>query len=374
MSLRFSSCLRIMTAAVSVALLAGGCQSKSGEQAESYGNMKILFNADAKWLEPDARKEMESALSRYKGVDLVYAHNDPMAHGAWLAARAEGQGREKSIKFIGIDANPDEGKKYVREGILTATLEYPTGAAEAIDVALLVLSGIEVPKDIILATTLYTQANIDQGGLAVSAPGQALVAELRQKHADMLKLDPASAGKWTIGMSQCNLGEPWRVRMNHEIAEAAAKYPQLKVVYKDAQNDSQTQRNQVEEFLTQKIDLLIVSPKETVPLTPPVQKVYEAKVPVIVLDRTIQSDTYTCFIGADNTLIGRTAGRYIGHLLQGKGNIVELKGLMTTTPGHERHDGFVQGLKDYVEKPQEIDAMFGGGAATSPATQPEKGS
>ena len=280
------------------------------------------------------------------------------AHGAWLAARAEGQKREKTIKFIGIDASPDEGKKYVREGLLTATLEYYTCADEAIDVALLILNGIEVPKDILLGTLLYTKENIDKGGLAMDAAGTKPMAELRSKHADILKPDPANKEKWTLGMSQCNLAEPWRVRMNSEIEAAAAKYPQLKLVYKDAQNDAQRQRSQVEEFLTQKVDLLIVSPKETVTLTPPVRNVYEAGIPVIVLDRRIQGDTYTCFIGGDNQMMGRVAGRYIGHLLKGKGNIVELKGLMSTTPGQERHDGFIEGLEDYVKDPAGIGKLF----------------
>lgn len=355
-------------AAAGAVTVFAGCQggSSASKPSEPIGEMAIIFDADCKWLEPDARKEMESALSRYKDIDVVYAHNDPQAHGAWLAARAEGQGREQTIKFVGIDANPDEGKKYVREGILAATLEYPTGAAQAIDMALLILNGVEVPKKVTLGTTLYTQDNIDSGGIPVDAPGPALMAELRSRHADILRPDPDNAGRWTIGMSQCNLGEPWRVRMNQELENAAAQYPQLKLVFKDAQNDAQTQRNQVEEFLTQQIDLLIVSPKETVPLTPPVKKVYEAGVPVIVLDRTIQGDTYTCFIGADNVLIGRTAGRYIAHLMQGQGNIVELKGLMTTDPGQERHNGFIQGLKDYVEDPDAIRALF----TDEPTTQP----
>lgn len=350
-------------AALTIALMAvAGCKDSGSERKssgkESYGDMTIIFSADCKWLEGEGRKEMESALSRFDDIDVVYAHNDPQAHGAWLAANAEGQGREKKIKFIGIDANPDEGMKYVREGILTATLEYLTGAEEAIDVAILILNGIDVPKDIVLATTLYTRENIDRAGLKMEAPGTKLIAELREKHADLLRPDPDNVGKWTIGMSQSNRGEPWRVRMNKEIEAAVARYPQLKVEFKDAQNKSQEQRSQVEEFLTQGVDLLIISPKETIPLTPPVKKVFEAGTPVIVLDRRIQGDTYTCFVGGDNTLMGQTAGRYIGHILGGKGNIVELKGLMTTTPAQERHDGFIQGLKDYVENPAEIDKLF----------------
>ncbi len=52
--------------------------------------------------------------------------------------------------------------------------------------------------------------------------------------------------RYVVGMSQCNLGEPWRVQMNADIARAAAKHPELELRFKDAQNDSLRQRAQVE--------------------------------------------------------------------------------------------------------------------------------
>ena len=66
--------------------------------------------------------------------------------------------------FVGIDALPHEGQQYVRQGILDATFLYPTGGEEAIEVALAILRGEEVPKHIVLGTRLFTQANIDRGG------------------------------------------------------------------------------------------------------------------------------------------------------------------------------------------------------------------
>ncbi|NCC53409.1 MAG: hypothetical protein EOM20_19660, partial [Spartobacteria bacterium] len=116
---------------------------------------------------------------------------------------------------------------------------------------------------------------------------------------------------WTIGMSQCNLGEPWRVQMNADIKAAADRHPELKVIYKDAQNDTLTQRAQIEEFISAGVDVLIVSPKEAAPLTPPVADAFKKGIPVIVLDRRVVGDDYTCFIGADNTKIGRSAGQWI---------------------------------------------------------------
>jgi ribose transport system substrate-binding protein len=151
--------------------------------------------------------------------------------------------------------------------------------------------------------------------------------------------------KFTIGMSQCNLGEPWRVQMNLDIKNEAEKHPEISVTYKDAQNDSLKQRSQIEEYVNAGVDLIIVSPKEAAPLTPPVAAAFEKGIPVIVLDRRVLGDKYTCFIGADNKKIGRAAGLWIAEKLGGRGRVVELKGLMTSTPGQDRHSGFREGIK-----------------------------
>ncbi len=154
-----------------------------------------------------------------------------------------------------------------------------------------------------------------------------------------------AAKTFTIGMSQSNLGEPWRVQMNADIAAAAAKHPDLKVIFKDAQNDSLKQRSQVDEFINQPVDLLIISPKEAQPLTDPVARAMDAGIPVIVLDRRVLGDKFTTFIGADNKKIGKAAGQWIAKTLNGHGNVVELEGLQTTTPGQDRHTGFLEGIK-----------------------------
>ncbi|MCL5270877.1 MAG: substrate-binding domain-containing protein [bacterium] len=153
------------------------------------------------------------------------------------------------------------------------------------------------------------------------------------------------ADPWVIGMSQCNLNEPWRTQMNADVRNAAEPLDNLKVIYQDAANDTLKQRAQIEEFIAQPVDLLIVSPKEAVPLTPPISRAYRAGIPVIVLDRRVVGQDYTCFIGADNVKIGEAAGRWIARRLAGGGNVVELKGLMTSTPAQDRHSGFLKGIK-----------------------------
>jgi ribose transport system substrate-binding protein len=158
-------------------------------------------------------------------------------------------------------------------------------------------------------------------------------------------LSLAGEQKWVVGMSQCNLGEPWRVQMNADIRKAAAGNPELTVIFKDAQNDTLKQRAHVEEFVSSRVSLLIISPKEAVPLTAPVAEAFRQGIPVIVLDRRVLGTEYTTFIGADNKRIGRAAGRWAAAKLANTGKIVELKGLMTSTPGQDRHSGFLEGIK-----------------------------
>jgi ribose transport system substrate-binding protein len=105
---------------------------------------------------------MASALAAEKQIDLVYAHNDPGAHGAYLAAKEAN--REKEMKFVGVDALPHEGVEYVRQGILDATFAYPTGGAEALTLAQRALQKQGVPKKVVLGTRMFTKANLDKGG------------------------------------------------------------------------------------------------------------------------------------------------------------------------------------------------------------------
>jgi ribose transport system substrate-binding protein len=100
---------------------------------------------------------MARALAENDRIDLVYAHNDPMAFGAYLAAKDEG--REKDIFFLGIDGIPGEGIKWVSEGILTATFLYDTPGDEGIQQVLRVLAGAPIAKRITLPTMTIDKSN-----------------------------------------------------------------------------------------------------------------------------------------------------------------------------------------------------------------------
>lgn len=152
--------------------------------------------------------------------------------------------------------------------------------------------------------------------------------------------------KYVIGMSQCNLGEPWRVAMNDQIAMAAEKHPEFEVIYADAAQDNSKQIADIENFVQMGVDLIITSPNEATPLTNAVSAAYDAGIPVILLDRKIDGDKYTQFIGADNVDMGRIAGEYVADtLLPDGGKVCEIKGLEGTSGGIDRDNGFREGIK-----------------------------
>lgn len=160
---------------------------------------------------------------------------------------------------------------------------------------------------------------------------------------------PAAGKTFTIGVSQPNKGEPWRQAMYDQIVAAAAKHPNLKVVFADAGQVNTKQVADVENFIQQKVDLLIISPNEAAPLTDVVAKAFDAGIPVIVLDRKVNGEKYTMWIGADNQKIGERAGAYVADWCQQNSKspcrVMELRGLEGSTPAKERGDGFRTGIK-----------------------------
>ena len=149
-----------------------------------------------------------------------------------------------------------------------------------------------------------------------------------------------------IGISLANLDGPRRMQIEADIKDAAAKHPELHYVIQDAQNDSAKQREQIEVYIAAGAKLLIVSPKDTQPLTEPVAKAFDAGIPVIVLNRSLIGGKFTCFIAADYRQIGAEAGKYLAWRLQGKGKIVELRGPVDSLHAQDMHDAFRAALKD----------------------------
>ena len=153
---------------------------------------------------------------------------------------------------------------------------------------------------------------------------------------------------YTIGFSQCSNDE-WRRKMNTEMQHEAMLHPDIHLEIKTVIDNTEKQIADIQYFIDKNADLIIVSPNTAAPITPVIEKAYNAGIPVILVDRKILSDKYTAFIGADNDQIGKDAGNYIAKLLNGKGNVFEIRGLEGSSPAIDRRQGFLSIISNYPE-------------------------
>lgn len=152
--------------------------------------------------------------------------------------------------------------------------------------------------------------------------------------------------KYVIGVSQCS-EDTWRDKLNDELKMGEYLNDSLIVKLASSNDDNVLQNKQVNQFIDEGVDLLIVSPNQLSAISKAVERAYDKGIPVILYDRKTNSDKYTAFIGCDNYTIGKSMGTFIAHQLQGKGRIVEIRGLEGSSPALERHRGFMDAIKPY---------------------------
>ncbi|HEX4083592.1 MAG TPA: substrate-binding domain-containing protein [Chthoniobacteraceae bacterium] len=150
--------------------------------------------------------------------------------------------------------------------------------------------------------------------------------------------------RYLVIFSQCNNSEPYRAAQNARLRELWARYPDVKLVVMDAQQDNSRQIGQIETAIRQQPDLLIVAPNERAPLALPLGEAMAAHIPVICLERDVALPNYTTWISADNRKIGEMAGEFIVQKLKEKygtprGNVVELCGLKGVEAEIDRQEG-----------------------------------
>ena len=149
-----------------------------------------------------------------------------------------------------------------------------------------------------------------------------------------------------IGLSQCMLDDAWREAMINDMRIEASNYDDVEIIIKDAQNNNETQIQQIRDLIRQKVDVLIISPYQSEPITAVAEEAYRAGIPTIITDRKVNTDRYTSFVGANNYEIGLAAGNYAAHYLPPNAIILEIWGLTQTSPAQERHKGFVDALRE----------------------------
>lgn len=158
-----------------------------------------------------------------------------------------------------------------------------------------------------------------------------------------------------VGFSQCSDDE-WRQQLNSEFSREMLFHPDVRYEIKSAEDCNEIQIAHIEEFIKERVDLLVVSPNEAEAITPVIEKAFDSGIPVVLVDRKINSDKYTAYVGADNLELGYRGGQYVATIVPQGAEILEIKGLVASTPAMERHCGFIRAMQEAGRSCHEIDA------------------
>tara|TARA_R110000744_G_scaffold239897_2_gene357322 strand:- start:134 stop:2767 length:2634 start_codon:yes stop_codon:yes gene_type:complete len=143
------------------------------------------------------------------------------------------------------------------------------------------------------------------------------------------------------------IADEWRQSMNNAMELQASLYPNVTLSISNANYNVENQINQLKEFIAADVDIIIVSPIQSKPITPIVEEAMKAGIPVLVVDRKTDNQKYTAYVGADNIEVGRNAAKIIVSNLPDSLKVVEIRGLAGSSPAEERSLGFHQILDKF---------------------------
>ena len=285
--------------------------------------IKISNYISVNWNRDEAEDKMREIFESNDDIDLVFAHNDAMALGAYKAYRNSNY--KKDVKFIGIDGLTGEmgGLNLVDKGIFYGTFTCPTGGKEAIQYAVDILNKEKgIPKKVILRSSLITKDNIDEYKLKKEIT----------KESDEI----------TLGF--CNVGNEggWREANEKSIKNAAGDFG-INLIYSEADLNYEKQIDILNKFIEMDVDIISFSPVKEEGYEEVLKRAKEANIPVILADRTINIEDktlYNTFVGSDFREEGRRAARWCMENLEDTTNVFEIQGILGSTPTTERRKGF----------------------------------
>ncbi|MCC6462320.1 MAG: substrate-binding domain-containing protein [Saprospiraceae bacterium] len=125
-----------------------------------YPGLHPRAQLDGHWEKEAVQEQLPALLQQHPEIDLIFAHNDRMALAAIQVAQR--LGRDRSLRVIGVDGlpGPNGGIELVSQGLINATLLYPTGGEEAIRIAADILHHRPFQKENLLQTTLIDNRNV----------------------------------------------------------------------------------------------------------------------------------------------------------------------------------------------------------------------
>lgn len=305
------------------------------QELDNIKGIEITHEIEGQWSKDIAEDAMLELFNNNNNIDVVFAHSDAMAIGAYNAYKNSGY--EKQVYFIGIDGVLGEngGIEAVNDGILSCTFTCPTGGKEAVQYAIDILkkrSGI--PKKVILGNQEITRVNVNE---YISSIENKIIIERNEP----------------IVLGFCNVGNEggWRAANTVSIKNAA-KEAGIELIYAEANNSQEDQIEIIRGFINLGVDVISFSPIVESGWDDILIEANEAGIPLILSDRLIKnedSQLYTTFLGSDFREEGRRAARWVitNMDITKELNVVEIQGARSSTPAVERKKGFEELIEDY---------------------------
>lgn len=288
-------------------------------------DITVVSGIEADWLQDKAEDVLTPYFRTHPPVDVVFAQNDAMAAGAWLALK---KNQLSGIPILGIDGlgGPDGGLDLVHRGVFEATFNVPTGGREAVDYAVDILSKVPgIPKKIILRTSIVTRETPELPAFPV--PGK-----------DRSGLRPR------LGFSQVGSESVWRQTNTQSIREAAQK-ANIDLIFDPGDQTQERQIRAIRSFIYQKVDMIAFSPVVEEGWDEVLGEARAAGIPVVLSDRkltTTDPSLWYTYIGSDFEEEGRRAAQWLrNRFLAGERvPILEIRGTEGSSPTVDRGRGF----------------------------------
>lgn len=313
------------------------------EAVNDSDKVQIVQTFHADWQRDKAEDLLTGWFAANRNVDLVFAHNEAMALGAYRAAQNSGL---KHLDIIGIDGVNSENGSYrlISDNQLTGTFTSPTGGKEAVNYAIDILNKEKgIPKQVILRSQKIT---------AHSTPPSA-DAGRKPEPADAAKEGKDKKRPIVLGFAQVGTESSWRLANTKSVIEAA-KDAGIELVYDNAEQSQEKQIEIIRRFIKQQVDVIAFSPKTETGWEEVLQEAKEADIPVILSDRevNVSDDTlWTAYIGSDMADEGRRAANWLVNNVPGgeQHRIVELQGTEKSAPALGRKKGFDEIIRQHSQ-------------------------
>ncbi|MEK3890816.1 substrate-binding domain-containing protein [Bacillus sp. FSL K6-3431] len=306
----------------------------------SHPNLKLTNTIYANWQRDEAEDKLLKLLENGNQPDLVFAHNDAMAVGAYRALKKL---QLKDVQIIGIDAVNAEnsGLQMIRTGAITGTINSPTGGKEAVQYALDILKKeIGIPKKIILKSKKITKDNVNE-----------YLEEQRERKYEKFNIENLKE-EITLGFIQVGNESNWRLAHTKSVITAANEAG-INLKYENADQDQDKQIEFIRSFIKQGVDVIALSPKVETGWDDILKEAKQAGIPVILSDREIRVEDdslWTAYIGSDFEEEGRRAARWLVSTHKGEQKkVIEIQGTEQSAPAVGRNQGFIEVLEQHVD-------------------------